>query len=75
MHEVPPIRRGGRRTIDHIWVMPETFCAIGRAGIVAQDKFFCSDHVGMFIDVEVAHLGEKMILEGRQPRFLKSKNA
>ena len=75
MHDVPPTRRGGRRTIDHIWVTPEMFGAISKAGIVAQDKIFSSDHVGMFVDVDVAHLGEKMAQDSRQPRFLKSGNA
>ena len=34
MGVVPPIRRPGKRAIDHVWVTPGAFSAVNRAGIV-----------------------------------------
>ena len=74
MEEVPATRTPGRRTIDHVWLTRELFERVQKCGLVAQDKVFLSDHVGMFLDIGVGQIHKKEEADGRKRRYLKSGN-
>ena len=74
MGEVPPTRRGGKRTIDHVWVSPGMMDIVGAAGLVGVDKVFATDHMGMFVDLKVGEFDYVREEDSRPPRYLKSKN-
>ena len=70
----PPTRRGGKRAIDQLWMTPETFGIVRKAGLVGQDTIFCTDHVGLFVDLAVGEYGFVKEMDSRVPHYLKSKS-
>ena len=67
MGKVPPTRKPGKRAIDHVWVTPECFREVKKAGIVGHEEVFLSDHVGIFLDSRVGDVGrDEDIDKGRR---------
>ena len=50
------------------------FDIVGKAGLVGQDKVFCTDHVGMFVDLGIGSYEHGNEVDERTPRYLNSNN-
>ena len=74
MSEVPPTRKPGKRTLDHVWVTSGVKGKITNCGMVGQDQVFISDHMGMFVDIKVTNMTGKKDREQRAAHYLKTWN-
>ena len=54
MDEVPATRTPGNRTIDHVLATRGCYDQIEKCGLVAQDRVFLTDHMGLFVDIKMS---------------------
>ena len=70
--ETPATFKGGKKTIDHIWITSDMGEYIEGAGYCRFDEIFNSDHRGSFIRIQGEDNLE--VMGKREGRILKSKN-
>ena len=71
--ETPTTYKRGKRTIDHIWIVPELSPLVTGFGYLPYDLGFTSDHRGVFIDI-LREKWEQTKRPGKRRRKLNSKN-
>ena len=69
-----PTRKPGRRAIDHVWCTRGVRNRIRKCSIIPRDSVFVSDHLGLFLDIQVEGLPAAVRFEERERRLLKSGN-
>ena len=69
----PPTFKGGKKTLDHIWVSGRLSSLTTGYGYLPYGLGFSSDHRGCFVDLRLSQVREETVLSRRR-RKLSSKN-
>ena len=71
---IPSTRVGSRYAIDHVWCSTGVQSKVEQVVLVPRDQVFLSNHLGIFMDVQIGKNGVERKGEGMNKRYLKSGN-